>query len=205
MRVHMLARIPLWRTRHVSAGGDIGMEVRPAKSESFSAMMQGVSLRRFGLFALSAESSSIPRAVLRGTGSVWRSPCVGGGWCKADSHGWTCCVEQGSYGHRARKATWLYAVGVELPSLKWGTSQPVDARQMDQGFHSAEERRMFMRPPKDMSPEWRKKRMRWLERREAAGFKVHCGPERMAKRERMATPIPFRDLLLSMARSVPGP
>ena len=49
------------------------------------------------------------------------APPRGGGWVNADwLGGWTCCVEQGWYGHRARKATWLYAVGVELPSLKWG-------------------------------------------------------------------------------------
>ena len=42
------------------------------------------------------------------------------GWSVADAHGgWTCRVEQGAYGHRARKATWLYACGVDLPPLKW--------------------------------------------------------------------------------------
>jgi hypothetical protein len=46
-----------------------------------------------------------------------------GGWVTAgDWIGWTCCVEQGHYGHRARKATWLYAVRCELPSLVWGAS-----------------------------------------------------------------------------------
>lgn len=35
--------------------------------------------------------------------------------------GSSCYVEQGRYGHRARKATWLYACGVDpLPSLRWG-------------------------------------------------------------------------------------
>jgi hypothetical protein len=34
--------------------------------------------------------------------------------------GWSCYVEQGRYGHLAKKATWLYAVSVELPSLRWG-------------------------------------------------------------------------------------
>lgn len=29
-------------------------------------------------------------------------------------------VEQGRYGHPARKPTWLYAVGDELPALRWG-------------------------------------------------------------------------------------
>ena len=45
------------------------------------------------------------------------------GWHAADfGGGWTCQVEQGHYGHRARKATWLYAVRCELPSLTWGPS-----------------------------------------------------------------------------------
>ncbi|NBX22010.1 MAG: hypothetical protein EBR58_11855 [Betaproteobacteria bacterium] len=44
-----------------------------------------------------------------------------GGWQYADAYGgWTCHVEQGFYGHNARKATWLYACGVDLPSLRWG-------------------------------------------------------------------------------------
>ena len=48
-----------------------------------------------------------------------------GGWIAADFEGgWTCCVEQGRYGHYARKPTWLYAVGVELPELDWGVGEP---------------------------------------------------------------------------------
>jgi len=48
-------------------------------------------------------------------------PPTGGGWVNADFEGgWTCYVEQGRYGHPAKKATWLYAVGVDLPSLEWG-------------------------------------------------------------------------------------
>lgn len=50
-------------------------------------------------------------------------PPTGGGWVNADFvGGWTCYVEQGRYGHPAKKATWLYAVGVELPSLRWGST-----------------------------------------------------------------------------------
>jgi hypothetical protein len=49
-----------------------------------------------------------------------------GGWVPDLSDwlpgGWVCHVEQGHYGHRARKATWLYAVGCTLPDLKWGPS-----------------------------------------------------------------------------------
>lgn len=128
-------------------------------------------------------------------------PLRNGGWSVADDcGGWTCCVEQGHYGHRARKATWLYAVGTDLLSLRWGRSK-VKGRLIDNGFHSAEERRMFTRPPKDMSKEWREKRKRWLQRRAEAGAEW-CSPERMCKREREATPTEFRDLLISLARSV---
>lgn len=49
------------------------------------------------------------------------APPTGGGWVNADLiGGWTCYVEQGRYGHPAKKATWIYAHGVKLPSLKWG-------------------------------------------------------------------------------------
>lgn len=48
-----------------------------------------------------------------------------GGWVRADDHGgMTCCVEQGQYGHYARKPTLLYAVGAATPALKWGHSPP---------------------------------------------------------------------------------
>jgi len=45
-----------------------------------------------------------------------------GGWVAGDMYGRTCCVEQGRYGHYARKPTWLYAVGTALPELDWGKS-----------------------------------------------------------------------------------
>ena len=48
-------------------------------------------------------------------------PPASGAWVSTDFvGGWTCRVEQGHYGHRARKSTWLYASGVDLPSLIWG-------------------------------------------------------------------------------------
>lgn len=43
-----------------------------------------------------------------------------GGWIGDLWGGWSCYVEQSRYGHPARKATWLYAYGVELPELRWG-------------------------------------------------------------------------------------
>ena len=51
-------------------------------------------------------------------------PVAGKGWAKADEFGgWTCHVEQGHYGHMSRKATWLYAVGTELPELNWSKGE----------------------------------------------------------------------------------
>lgn len=47
-----------------------------------------------------------------------------GGWTEPDEFGGrSCCVEQGKYGHYARKATWLYAVGIYFPELIWGLSE----------------------------------------------------------------------------------
>jgi hypothetical protein len=127
-------------------------------------------------------------------------PPFWGGWVNADQvGGWTCCVEQGHYGHRARKATWLYAAHVHLPSLKWGPS--ASTARIDDGCHSAEERRLFMTPPPGLGPELRSRRRAWLARRAAITGKEMMCPERMGKRERAATPPAFRDLLLGMARS----
>jgi len=43
------------------------------------------------------------------------------GWQRGICGGWSAHVEQGRYGHVAKKATWLYAFGVtNLPALRWG-------------------------------------------------------------------------------------
>lgn len=93
----------------------------------------------------------------------------------ADMHGgWTCHVEQGHYGHRARKATWLYACRVELPSLIWGPSTANE--RLDEGFRSSAERaqaRANGLPPR----------------------------KRKSQTENESTPPAFVDLLLSIARS----
>ncbi len=87
------------------------------------------------------------------------------GWVKADFEGgWTCRVDQGHYGHRARKPTWLYAVGCVLPPLKWGKSDP---------------------PP--------------ISQRAAERGEGNC--IYLSRKERAATPIEFRDLLISIVRS----
>jgi hypothetical protein len=88
-----------------------------------------------------------------------------------------CCVAQGHYGHRARKLTWLYAVGVDLLPLDW--SIPPPGSRLDYGFHSAAER---------------------AELRGTVAPLVNA--TRLRTRENISTPIPFRDLLLKMAVSV---
>ena len=113
--------------------------------------------------------------------SAWKAfglmePPRAGGWIVADWYGgWTCCVDQGHYGHRAQKATWLYAKvkATRLPMLIWGKSSR-RVRLLDQGFHSREERRR----------------------------KIQTGTcQRLSKRQRMETPIEFRDVLLSMVQA----
>lgn len=48
------------------------------------------------------------------------SPDRRGGWQRDIFGGWSAHVEQCRYGHPAKKATWLYAYGVDVPSLRWG-------------------------------------------------------------------------------------
>jgi hypothetical protein len=102
-------------------------------------------------------------------------PSRKGGWIKADHHGgYTCCVEQGRYGHRARKPTLLYVAGVGLPELLWGESEP-------------------------NYPQWaidkygikRVKRRGEIARK---GGGTDSSP-------RISTPAAFRDLLISIARN----
>lgn len=45
-----------------------------------------------------------------------------GAWQRDIFGGWSCRVEQAQYGHRARKATWLYMHGCEPLPLRWGES-----------------------------------------------------------------------------------
>lgn len=100
-----------------------------------------------------------------------------GGWIAADwVGGWTCCVEQGHYGHLSRKATWLYAFGVELPELIWGPATD-KLRVAGAGFHTKAER-------------------------DAARADGRAHRTQLPMHLRNATPESFRDLLLSMARTV---
>lgn len=108
-------------------------------------------------------------------------PPKDGGWVKVQPWGgYTCCVEQGHYGHRARKATWLYAClpeGAEPPPLIWGPSR---GERLDEGFHSKAER----------------------DAARAAGVPPR---KRLSSKENRRTPPAFRDLLISIAESAAHP
>jgi hypothetical protein len=49
-------------------------------------------------------------------------PSRSGGWTRGFCGGWSCHIEQSAYGHPAKKATWLYAVGCDLPGMNWGST-----------------------------------------------------------------------------------
>lgn len=92
-------------------------------------------------------------------------PAPAGPWRRCSDGALVCEVWQSAYGHRANKATWLYAFGVVVPDLDW--SRPVGTHQI--------------------------------------GFYDQRGPGRnkptLSKREANATPAPFRDILISIART----
>ena len=102
-------------------------------------------------------------------------PRRGHGWTAADlCGGWTCYVEQGHYGHKARKPSWLYAVGVDLPELDWRLGeQRLDPVMVER--HGYEYARRV-------------------------GLVSMVGGKDKTK-IRNATPPEFRDLLLSIART----
>lgn len=91
--------------------------------------------------------------------------------------GWSCYVEQGAYGHSARKGTWLYACGIPTPmTLRWGRANG-RFLPLEDSFHSAEERRRAVKTGA-------------------------C--QRLSHRQRAQTPIEFRDILISLV-SPEGP
>lgn len=99
-----------------------------------------------------------------------------GGWVPAgDGIGNTCYVEQGHYGHIARKGTFLYEVGTDRRPLVWGPSpQRVHPRAIE--LHGYEKARRI-------------------------GMMAMVGGKRKTE-IRNATPADFRNVLVSLAQSV---
>ena len=99
----------------------------------------------------------------------------GRGWTEPDTFGGrSCYVEQGHYGHAARKATWLYAVGIEFSDLHWAIGE-------------------------QRIPQWMIERYGYEKARKIGVVAMVGGKDKQAKRNR--TPAPFRDLLIELARS----
>ena len=48
------------------------------------------------------------------------SPLTTSAWQRTLCGGWVCHVEQGRYGHPAKKATWLYGYGIDPIPMRWG-------------------------------------------------------------------------------------
>jgi hypothetical protein len=102
-------------------------------------------------------------------------PKRGAGWLSCGYQtGFTCYVEQGHYGHFSRKPTRLYVCRVERPELNW--------TRLPQRLH-----------PTALAKYGYEKARR-------IGVMAMIGGKRKTE-IRNATPIPFRDLLLGMARS----
>jgi hypothetical protein len=102
-------------------------------------------------------------------------PKRGGGWVRADEGGgWTCYVEQGHYGHESRKPTWLYANGIDLPELDWSLGG-------------------------QRLPQWMVDRYGYEKARRIGVVAMVGGKNKTNIRN--ATPLPFRDLLIGMART----
>lgn len=100
------------------------------------------------------------------------------GWQMDVYGGWCCRVEQGFYGHEARKPTWLYAVGAELPSLRWGEGeQRLDPKMVERHGYEYARRK---------------------------GLVSMVGGKRKTE-IRNATPPEFRDVLLAIAASARVP
>lgn len=109
------------------------------------------------------------------------APPRSGGWIPAElpligetQRGWTCYVEQGFYGHAARKGTWLYACMVDLPELRWGQGeQRLDPLMVERHGYEYARRK---------------------------GLVSMVGGKHKTE-IRNATPPEFRDLLISIART----
>lgn len=117
--------------------------------------------------------ASPPRSVLsENGGGYWNtlpgamrgqhSTCLRGsnGWQRGACGGWSAHVEQGRYGHAARKATWLYAFGTDHPPrLRWGKVPDQHVRSMVSWCRnhnpSDTRRRLGKREAKATPPEFR--------------------------------------------------
>lgn len=123
-------------------------------------------------------------------------PPTGGAWVQgAEAGEWTCYVEQWRYGHRAKKATWLYYVGLTAPpALCFGAIRDAAAaagcapwRDSNRRYTSTEGR--VYGPTHKISALPIKQ-----------GTSGGSSLPRLSKREAIATSPEFREALIMLAR-----
>lgn len=106
-----------------------------------------------------------------------------GGWQLCAGGGFVCHVEQGRYGHPAKKSTWLFASGIDagdLPELRWGAEHDHTPSATVSWCGNA---RIGDLPTNGLDAEaWRARR-------------------RLRPKEASATPPAFQDALLEIARA----
>ncbi len=152
--------------------------------------LAGFTEARFGL--MRGEDGGCFAAALeavRTFGGVLEHPAHSAAWARfglpkpITHHGWTlgleggasCYVEQGRYGLPVKKATWLYAFGVELPELRWGYTPDGDGDGENQNAYGGID---------GWRDAWGKRREQWEKGRHRGG---HHGvtandPTRSARR-----------------------
>jgi len=127
---------------------------------------------------------------------AWRAfhlprPSVREGWTLGIEGGASCYVEQGRYGLPVKKATWLYAFGVELPELRWGYTRDGDGAEPNGPWGELENWR----------DRWGGRRAQWEEARGSVINEegVRCRPSHLGQTS--TTPPAFRDALIAMAET----
>lgn len=156
-----------------------------------------------GLFALALATVRRVGGVLEhpAYSDAWAAyglprPPTGGGWVPGAQDGeWTCYVEQWRYGHRAKKATWLYFVGLsEPPALRFGAL-------LDRAAAAA-----GCAPWRDSSRRYEANGRVYEATRVVGHMKADAkgngstNPRRLSKSEAIHTPPEFREALLMLAR-----
>jgi hypothetical protein len=110
-------------------------------------------------------------------------PAPAGAWQRGIDGGWVCHVEQWNYGHAAKKATWLYAFGVHPPDLIWSrTPDTAETAYVTDGGGRVKRGRALVS---------------WCGNTTKAGD----NRKRLGAKAASATPLAFRDLLISIAES----